>query len=751
MAYVTQNFYSGQKLTDEHMKHIEAGISTADANATKALDIAQKDHATLPPEIAGKADNWMIEEETGLAYLTSGGKKISSGIMIPNDGSGVGGSGSAGTPYAVQYVFQKLTDEQKAQARKNIGVGDGGLCYVLELSADEADAQKNTDAITAAISEHKYVALKTGNYPVKPGIVIESGKLDMNGSRFYTVDYKSETPLVYLRGESPEICNGELEGSYDLADNEAGYSFFEKESLICPEGVNDAYIHHLDLHNNWGYCISPGENVERVYIDKGTIPQGSNDKKYITDHIAIPEGYKYVTAAGSIGYNYIISVSPVEYVFYDANGTKILIVFGVPRKRVLIPNGAATVTFTTHTNTDAIIPYRAYFTNYTETLVVSDCKFHHFHSLGMANMPGPTTVARCSFISCGKPRDGVKGTSRSTTGGIDIEDVQTPEFIMSDCYSYDCMKLLMFGGYKGVVTNCIGNPVGVYRGWQFDISNCNVDEFYTMGTPGCRISTNGVHANLVSIKAENRKDVRGDISTNYLSRGNTRTYLACFDRFFVRIADITNDQHGEVSGRLNGRIEAVGSSGLKMKNFSSEPGSHVDIDITMIPAQNGNYSGALKATGDIHGLVSNVPFFPNGFTIHDSTFNIGSPMTAYGWEDVTYSGGFKDCVFNLTGAPYFRLFARSPADAVEIQFDGCTINNADNKLFNFVPAAGSRVTFKNCTIANEGNLFNGDTSRITINILTGDEIVVASSTEGSTKKFKITVDDSGAITATEFV
>lgn len=139
MAYVTQNFYSGQKLTDEHMKHIEAGISTADANATKALDIAQKDHATLPPEIAGKADNWMIEEETGLAYLTSGGKKISSGIMIPNDGSGVGGSGSAGTPYAVQYVFQKLTDEQKEQARENIGAGNAGQINLKKYGITEGN------------------------------------------------------------------------------------------------------------------------------------------------------------------------------------------------------------------------------------------------------------------------------------------------------------------------------------------------------------------------------------------------------------------------------------------------------------------------------------------------------------------------------------------------------------------------------------------------------------------------------------
>lgn len=627
------------------------------------------------------------------------------------------GSSETAIYYRRIYVQQ---DKRIFYGRDDVptGGGTGGANFLLALSTNEADAQANSEAITAAIAEHKHVVLQRGDYPVKPGIVVESGKLDMNGARFHTVDYKSGTPLVYLRGESPEICNGELEGSYDLADNEAGYSFFEKECLICPEGVNDAYIHHMDLHNNWGYCISPGEVAEKVYINSGTAPSGVNDKKYFSDAISIPEGYKFITAAGGVGYNYIISVSPVAYYFYDANGAKILEAYGIPRKRHFIPAGAATVKILTHTNTDAVIPYNAYFTNYEETLVVSDCYFHNFHSLGMANMPGPTTVTRCSFVEGGKPRSDVYSTLRATVGGIDIEDIQTPELIMSDCWSRDSGKLLMFGGYKCVISNCTGGSIGVYRGWECDITNCNVAELYTMGSP-CRISTNGVHADTINIKPGNVKDVRGNISTNKLI--SDASHLECFDNFTVKMSDVTSDVQGVLSGKLNGRIEGAGGTGFKIKGFSSEPGSRIEIDETLIPAANGNYYGTFKVTGDTYGLVSNAPFWPNGHTIHDSTFDIGAQMSAYGFADVTYSGGFKNCVFNLTGGTFFRLFAKSPAEPVELTFEGCTINNANYYLFNFIPFAGSKITFKNCTIADESKLFNGNTSGITIEFVSGGE------------------------------
>lgn len=615
-----------------------------------------------------------------------------------------------------------LSEAGKAADAKAVGdaLANVAAAYVITLSTEEADAQANSDAVTAAIAEHGHVVLKAGKYPVKPGIVIDSGKLDMNGAHFYTVDYKSSTPLVYMKGEAPEICNGELEGSYDLADNEEGYSFFESESLIRPEGVNGAYIHHMDMHHNWGYCISPGENVERVYAETAT-ETGNNEFRFTTEAFDIPEGYKYVTAAGSIGYNYIISISDVVYRFYDENGTEITNKRGVPRKRITIPSGAKTVTFDTKPGGDTYVPYYAYFTNYEETLTVADCKLHNFHSLGMANFPGPTTVTRCSFIESGKPRSEANGTARSTTGGIDIEDIQTPEFIMSDCYSRDCKKLLMFGGYKGVISNCVGDKIGIYRGWNCDLSNCNVNELYVLDS-GCLVSTNGVHADSLSIKGNAQYNVRGNISINGIPREAdvSTELLSRFDSFVVRIKNswATN---GAIAGRLNGRIECTGYEGYRGDGISSEKGSHLEMDVKVADDKR-NWSGACSVNGEAYGLVANAAFLPQGHTIYESTFNIDAPTGIYYLNDGMMDGGFKDCVFNLTGSTYFsnRLIDNLTVP-IDLTFENCIINNADNYLFNYVPQAGGTVTFKNCTIADESKLFNGDASSMTINIVTGGE------------------------------
>lgn len=668
-----------------------------------------------PPEEPSKSWFTSIQGQIGnLANLATASKDNL--VAAINEAAQSGGGGGS----AVE-LDTTLTQSGKAADAKAVGdaLANVAAAYVLTLSTNEADAQANSDAVTATIAEHGHVVLKPGKYPVKPGIVIDSGKLDMNGAHFYTVDYKSSTPLVYLKGESPEICNGELEGSYDLADNEEGYSFFENESLIRPEGVNGAYIHHMDLHNNWGYCISPGENVERVYAETAT-DTGVNEHRFTTEAFDIPEGYKYVTAAGGVGYNYIISISDVVYRFYDESGTKITDKAGVPRKRITIPSGAKTVTFDTKPGGDTHVPYYAYFTNYEETLTVADCTFHNFHSLAMANFPGPTIVTRCAFIEGGKPRSDVYGTFRATTGGIDIEDVQTPEFIMSDCYSRDCAKLLMFGGYKGTVTNCFGDNIGIYRGWNCDLSNCNVGKLSVLDR-GCRVSTNGVHADALSIEGDAQYNVRGNISINGIPReaGVSTELLSRFDSFVVRIKDSAGT-NGAIAGRLNGRIECTGGLGYRGDGISSEKGSRLEMDVTVSDG-NRNYYGALGVNGETYGLVANAAFFPQGHTIHDSTFNIDAATTPYSTKDGMLDGGFENCVFNLTGAAYFRRFQGKLTAPIDLTFENCIINNADNYLFNYVPQAGGVVTFKNCTIADESKLFNGDASSMTVKILSGGE------------------------------
>lgn len=589
----------------------------------------------------------------------------------------------------------------------------GNANYIIELSTNEEDAQANSDAVTAAIAEYKHVVLKAGNYPVKPGIVIDSGKLDMNGAHFYTVDYKSSTPLIKMTGEAPEICNGELEGSYNLADDEEGYEFFESESLIFSYGVNDAYIHHMELHNNWGYCICTGtENEKKVhYVGTAPLPTG-NTPMFMTDVFEIPDGYKYVAASGQIGYNRIISVQPVTYYFYDENGTQIRTSNRVPKVRIAIPNDAKTMKIATVLDDMTFKAYNVYFTNYQESLTVSDCRFHNFHSLGMAGFEGPTKVIGCSFIESGKPRSDANGTKRSTTGGIDIEDVPCPEFYMANCYSRDCAKLLMFGGYKGVVTNCIGDGIGVYRGWQLDISDCNISTLYTMGSH-IRVIVNGVHADFIDIKEANKKDVSGSISTyNFPSNQS----LSCFNSFFTRVTDY-NSTFDLGNCVLRGTIKAI--NGFRSKSFAPAKGSHVIIEENLTTLDK-YYYGIITVTGDSYGIESNTALFPNGYTIYDSTFTIADMKSGYA-SSQAISGAFKNCVFNLKGATYFKNSNAQQTEPIDLTFTDCIINNADYCLFNFVPQAGGVITFKNCTIADESKLFNGDASRMTINILTGDD------------------------------
>ena len=634
-------------------------------------------------------------------------------VAAINEAAQSGGGG--GSAVALDTT---LTQSGKAADAKAVGdaLDNVTAAYVLALSTDEADAQANSDAVTAAIAEHGHVVLKPGKYPVKPGIVIDSGKLDMNGAHFYTVDYKSTTPLVYMKGEAPEICNGELEGSYDLADDEEGYEFFEHESLIFPYGVNDAYIHHMELHNNWGYCICTGTETEKTthYVGTATQIANNNDVDFQTDAIEIPEGYKYVTASGQIGYNRIISTANVYYYFFDEGGTKLRVSNAVPKARIAIPNGAKTVKITTRLDDETFLAYNVYFTNYRESLTVSDCKFRNFHSLGLAGFEGPTNIVGCSFIESGKPRSEATPTGRATTGGVAIEDTPCPEFYMANCYSRDCAKLLMFGGYKGVVTNCIGDKIGAYRGWHLGISNCNISELYTMGSY-IRVSVNGVHADGVDIKEANRKDVSGSISTNGFPWNPS---LDCFDSFLVKVGN-HNVTAGMVSGVLNGKIKSVSIGGIRWTGFAPAKGSHVVIDETVV-GNDANYSGILGVTGDSYGIESNTAFLPNGYTIHDSTFNIDDLKTGY-MTEVELSGAFQNCVFNLTGATYFKNFNGRCSNPIELTFTNCVINNADNYLFNFVPHAGGTVTFKNCTIADESKLFNGDASSMTVNIVTGGE------------------------------
>ena len=80
-----------------------------------------------------------LEVEEGELFLLSGGERIGSGVPIP----------SGGSSDAVQYVEQELTDEQKTQARENIGAETAGTAAALPAVKYEAQTLTDTQKTQA--------------------------------------------------------------------------------------------------------------------------------------------------------------------------------------------------------------------------------------------------------------------------------------------------------------------------------------------------------------------------------------------------------------------------------------------------------------------------------------------------------------------------------------------------------------------------------------------------------------------------
>ena len=92
---------------------------------------------------------------------------------------------------------------------------------------------------------------------------------------------------------------------------------------------------------------------------------------------------------------------------------------------------------------------------------------------------------------------------------------------------------------------------------------------------------------------------------------------------------------------------------------------------------------------------------------------------------------------------------------------GKTVQFDANGIVLQLSALSDDVAIFNCTLSDSGEVVNysvtvNDTAEINISQyklypVTADTVILNSSTEGSNKRFKITVDDSGTISATEVV
>ena len=577
------------------------------------------------------------------------------------------------------------------------------FAYFLALSENEEDAQANSDAITAAVAEHKHVILKMGDYPVKVNsIVVDSGILDLNNSRLYDVDENSVGSIIEMKGEKPIVCNGELEGTWHLPYGDPNYVWRENTQCIRVAGVNDALISNMDLHNVWGAALATNHVYgERVAVDPKYIEgiaaenTGAGKCTFTTPKIDIPDGHAYISAVGNWGYNYIIAAAPVRYAFYGEDGAKISERSDTPRIRIPIPTDAKSVKITTICPTPEFISYYLYFTDWRENITVENTLFHHCNQAGWNNPCGPSTIRNCGFLDIGKPYPEAVVTNPKGGWGIDIEDQQCPQFIMDGCWSKGCMYMLLFGGYNGAVSNCHGDQIGAYRGWNLMLSNCVLNRLYTNSRGTDNIVTHGVYAETLGIDPNCLTQIHGDISTKRICSALSR-----FDRFTV-VADTGSHQAEVASGRLVGSVTGKTEVGIALKVLHPLKGSDLVINTP-------GSTDALDALGDSWGIKSDAPWKPNGYAIRDSVFTVINERKFTKDSGAESSGLFENCTFDLA-YPYFnhkQSVTFVPGQPTALTFRDCTINNDGVYLFNYKPAPGSVITFERCQVSDKERIVN---------------------------------------------
>ena len=665
-------------------------------------------------------------------------------------------------------VYNEVTGNTVEDDLENMESG------LLQLSETDGDANK--EILSAALAQGD-VKLKKGVYPVENGVIVDNVTLDLNGACLHPVTRKS-TGLLIMKGKFPVIKNGELYGSFNVDNYTPSGDSYESESLIRLQLYENALVENVELHNDWGYAISTLEPTWDVdAVRKGgfavtavssSTELSSESNEYVSAYITIPSGYLYTCAYGGVGYNYIISRGDVKYSFYDDSNTFISSVSNTPRIMVAIPSNATKMKIRTSSYDDYIQTNVGFYKINVNCFTVNNCCFHNNRSLGMIGMPyGITKVLNCTSYEQGKPKkDSARNTN--TTGFIDIEDYASPIFIMDNCTSEDEIHLAMLGAYKIHVSNCVGS-IGVYRGWNANITNCTgtiwaISEY-----------------TLTNINVSNCTFYRqGTESINWI--GTNNTFINChpsdfskeFNFTFIKTHKTTGDLTPKINTRVVGKMfnpcTRTGNAGISLlsvkkgskftiawcpgfatefeyyldkngnkKYYLDDEGLHKPSNgkvseegtvtdgctyYTFKPFDSNSY-GTMKVYGNSYGITSTVPIYPNSYTIHDSVFKPIGNFGAGTAEDDSWTGEYENCTFNLSrGCMFYASSKKLTTDNGQLIFRNCTINNTNNYLFksNMTNLSGKtyNIKFINCTIADETKLFASTPSTFTYEIITED-------------------------------
>ena len=257
----------------------------------------------------------------------------------------------------------------------------------------------------------------------------------------------------------------------------------------------------------------------------------------------------------------------------------------------------------------------------------------------------------------------------------------------------------MLGAVMASVKNWRGSTVIIYRGLSAWVENSDAYiGLFSNDTPTELIIRNSI--------------IRG-MTVNKLP-DSVQTEHCTFYNCPVRSANdsdgkyIYSNTYTSAGSALTGlvNISLTTPGGWNGAGLSTLLGSHTQLFI------NGSEDTPLGkwkpmiATGDCFGLQVDDTIYPNGFTI--SGAKIAPGQYRHPTKVDAMFGVFEDCDFDLSKREFCTVGKHMYDKPLE--FNSCTIHNANNPLFGrngtaaFGVGKGTVIVFKNCTIDKKGNI-----------------------------------------------
>ena len=630
----------------------------------------------------------------------------------------------------------------------------------VELSDTDGNANKVT--LQSALNTGSAIKILTpGTYPLTPPVLIKSQTLDLNGSTIKLNGRKYGGALFFLSGEQPSIQNGTIQGSFDepavpLSDP----NFFEGESLIglYSYAYSNAKISNLKLHHSWGYAVCERTNAEAaalpslpdgqtaamarcyVYLNRTTVGNESKpgylggqmsttatgDYVYKTTKMDLTPAlssmapklrgpqtnYQYISASNGLGYFRIISDRRIEYEFTVPGESEPVYRTALQGEAVRIPDGAIDVSITTYCQASNAsdwkigegadvrdVGYVIYLSNHAGGLDVQNCEMSFNSSLGMCGTSlGPTYVKNCTSIGNGRLNRDSK-PSHTTVGFIDIEDNPTCFVSLENITSDLETNGAMLGAVTASVKNWRGGTVIIYRGLSALVENSDAYiGLFSNDTPTELIIRNstirGATVNKLpdSVRTEHCTFYNCPIRTVNDSDGK---YI--YSNTYTRVGSA-------LTGLVNIYLKTPG--GWNGAGLSTLDGSHAQLFINGSEDTSLGKWKPMIATGDCFGLQVDDTIYPNGFTICGA--KIAPGRYRHPAKVDAMFGVFEGCDFDLSKREFCTIGKHMYDKPLE--FNSCTIHNANNPLFGrngtaaFGVGRGTVIVFKNCTIDKKDNI-----------------------------------------------